>query len=107
MDAFTRSLLGKNSNPTPENQAEAYESPMLVFIYQIFGVISLICGPALPIAMGHGRNLLLVGGGLLYGIIGAIGCFGVAQLTELIGKTEFHSRKLHSIDRHLEKIVKG
>ncbi|MEO6003199.1 MAG: hypothetical protein ABIZ04_12510 [Opitutus sp.] len=105
MDDFTRSMLSKPNETVSEY--EPYQSPMLVFVYQIGGVLFLIAGIVAPFALGLSASKPLIGACLLYGIGTAVVCFGVAQLINLGGRTEYHARKLHLIEKHLERIVKS
>lgn len=107
MDDFTRSMLSKGKEDDDLSKYEAYEPPMLVFIYQIGGVLSFIGGFVAPIAVGMSHNLPALGASIFGGIIGGVGMFGVAQVVDLCGRTEFHARKLHAIEAHLERIVKS
>lgn len=88
-------------------QYEPYEPPMLVLVYQVGGVLSFLSGFVVPMILGLTGNGPVFGASIFSGIISAIGLFGVAQLADLAGRTEFHARKLHAIEAHLERIVKS
>jgi len=105
MDDFTRSMLSKPGEDVA--QYEPYEPPMLVMVYQVSGVLSFVAGFVVPMILGLTRNGPIFGASIFSGILGAITSFGLAQLVDLAGRTEFHARKLHAIEAHLERIVKS
>ena len=71
------------------------------------GVLCFIAGFVVPIVLGLTSNGPIFGLFIFSGILAAVGSFGIAQLVDLGGRTEYHARKLHAIEAHLERIVKG
>jgi hypothetical protein len=105
MDDFTRSMLAKPNEETAKY--EPYEAPLLVLVYQVNGVLSFVAGFVVPMMLDLTSNGPIFGLFIFSGILAAVGSFGIAQLVDLGGRTEYHARKLHAIEAHLERIVKG
>jgi hypothetical protein len=106
MDDFTRSLIP--TSPAENDMAE-YSPPVICLILTILAGVELVAGCiiAVLIAQTLPDFRWYAAGVVGLAVLKAIMSLAVAEFLNLTGKTEFHARKLHAIEKHLARIVPG
>lgn len=106
MDDFTRSLIP--TSPA-ENAMAEYSPPLACLILTILAAAELVTGCVIAIVISQSTPVLrwYAAAGVGISVITAAATYALAQLCDLAGRTEFHARKLHAIEKHLARIVPG
>ena len=72
---------------------EEYETPILSRVYAVVGLLAFV-GAVAAVIFGEWA---VAGGAFLSGVV----CFGIAEIVDLIGRTEFNTRALSNLEQVL------